>query len=79
VSTITQVHEAIATVIEQLGPYIIALTPSERQSTLKMGDKSLAFVEKARGARTLFAPLHAIRPYRFAPLTTRSSSRSPRP
>jgi hypothetical protein len=46
-ATITQVHEQISNVIQQLQPYIIALTPSERQSMLKMGDKSLAFVEKA--------------------------------
>jgi hypothetical protein len=29
-------------------PFVIALTPQERQSTLKMGDKNRAFVEKAR-------------------------------
>jgi hypothetical protein len=46
-ATITQVHEDISAVIQQLRPYIIALTPNERQTMLKMGDKSLAFVEKA--------------------------------
>ncbi|MDR1147553.1 MAG: hypothetical protein LBK66_02865 [Spirochaetaceae bacterium] len=46
-ATITQVHSQISAVIQQIQPYIIALTPHERQTMLKMGDKSLAFVEKA--------------------------------
>jgi hypothetical protein len=46
-ATITQVHGQIAAVIQTLTPHIIALTPHERQTMLKMGDKSLAFVEKA--------------------------------
>jgi hypothetical protein len=46
-ATITQVHSQISAIIQQLQPYIIALTPHERQTMLKMGDKSLAFVEKA--------------------------------
>jgi hypothetical protein len=46
-ATITQVHGQISAVKQTLQPYIIALTPHERQTMLKMGDKSLAFVEKA--------------------------------
>jgi hypothetical protein len=46
-ATITQVHGQISAVIQQLAPYTVALTPHERQTMLKMGDKSLAFVEKA--------------------------------
>jgi hypothetical protein len=46
-ATITQVHGQISAAIQQLQPHTIALTPHERQTMLKMGDKSLAFVEKA--------------------------------
>jgi hypothetical protein len=46
-ATITQVHGQISAVIQTLAPHTIALTPHERQTMLKMGDKSLAFVEKA--------------------------------
>jgi hypothetical protein len=46
-AAITQAHGQIAAVIQQLAPHTIALTPHERQTMLKMGDKSLAFVEKA--------------------------------
>ncbi|MDR2742691.1 MAG: hypothetical protein LBB98_11150 [Treponema sp.] len=46
-ATITQVHGQIAAVVDALAPHTIALTPHERQTILKMGDKSLAFVEKA--------------------------------
>jgi hypothetical protein len=44
---ITQAHGQISAVIQQLQQYTIALTPHERQIMLQMGDKSLAFVEKA--------------------------------
>jgi hypothetical protein len=46
-SAITQVHGQITAAIQTLAPHTIALTPHERQTLLKMGDKSLAFVEKA--------------------------------
>ncbi|MDR2517352.1 MAG: hypothetical protein LBC88_08245 [Spirochaetaceae bacterium] len=46
-AAITQAHNQIAALIQQLAPYTIALTPHERQTMLKMGDKSIAFVEKA--------------------------------
>jgi hypothetical protein len=46
-AVITQAHGQISAVIQQLAPHTIALTPHERQTMLKMGDKSLAFVEKA--------------------------------
>ncbi|MDR1957946.1 MAG: hypothetical protein LBQ54_02700, partial [Planctomycetaceae bacterium] len=42
--------EAQARVDELIGllsPYMLSLTPSERQEMLKMGEKSLSFVEKA--------------------------------
>jgi hypothetical protein len=45
-ATITQIHGQIAAAIQTLAPYTIALTAHERQTMLKMGDKSLAFVEK---------------------------------
>ena len=48
-AAITQAHGQISAVIQQLAPHTIALTPHERQIMLKMGDKSLAFVEKAHG------------------------------
>jgi hypothetical protein len=46
-AAIIQAHGQIAAVIQQLAPHTIALTPHERQTMLKMGDKSLAFAEKA--------------------------------
>lgn len=41
-----EVMAAIATIKEKL-PFLIDLTPEQRQSLLKMGDKSRAFVSKA--------------------------------
>ncbi|MDR1248604.1 MAG: hypothetical protein LBK63_04795 [Treponema sp.] len=46
-AVLTQVRGQITAAMQALAPYIIALTPHERQTLLKMGDKSLAFVEKA--------------------------------
>ena len=43
---ISQINDALTTLQTLLEPYAIALTPQERHSLLKMGDKSLAFVEK---------------------------------
>ena len=44
---ITQVHTQLTAILSQLRDYVTPLTPQERHSLLKMGDKSLAFVEKA--------------------------------
>jgi hypothetical protein len=46
-AVITQVHGHISAALQALAPYTLALTPQERRTMLKMGDKSLAFVEKA--------------------------------
>jgi hypothetical protein len=51
-AAITQVHEQIAALIELLQPFTLALTPNERQTMLKMGDKSFAFMEKAHDYAT---------------------------
>jgi len=40
------IKAAVAT-IKQKMPFLIALTPEERRSLMKMGDKSLAFVTKS--------------------------------
>jgi hypothetical protein len=45
-SIVKQVHDQIEAVKTALAPYMLALTPQERQNILKMGDKSLAFVGK---------------------------------
>ena len=45
-ATLTQVYTQIEAVKTALAPYTLALTPQERHSMLKMGDRSLAFVEK---------------------------------
>jgi hypothetical protein len=47
-TVLTQVHDQLAAILQLLQPYTVALTPHERQTLLKMGDKSLAFVEKTR-------------------------------
>lgn len=41
------ISEAIATLKSLLSPYLIALTPADRQRVPKMGDGTLPFVEKA--------------------------------
>ncbi|MDR1400541.1 MAG: hypothetical protein LBJ41_11515 [Treponema sp.] len=46
-AVLTQVYGQIEAVKTALKPYTLALTPQERRSLLKMGDRSLAFVEKA--------------------------------
>jgi hypothetical protein len=45
--TLKQVYAQIEAAKTALAPYMLALTPQERHAMLKMGDKSLAFVEKA--------------------------------
>jgi hypothetical protein len=46
-ANIAQIRQNINAIMTSIAPYVIALTPPERQSMLKMGDKSLAFVEKS--------------------------------
>jgi hypothetical protein len=48
-AVLTQIHTQISGILTSLQPYVTALTPQERRDMLKMGDKSLAFVEKAHG------------------------------
>jgi hypothetical protein len=45
-ATLKQVYGQIEAVKTALATYTLALTPQERRAMLKMGDKSLAFVEK---------------------------------
>ena len=51
-ATLTQVYGQIAAVKTALAPYTLALTQQERHAMLKMGDKSLAFVEKTHDYAT---------------------------
>jgi hypothetical protein len=46
-ATLEQIQNSLHTMLQQLTPYATPLTPQERHALLKMGDKSLAFVEKA--------------------------------
>ncbi|MBK8444875.1 MAG: hypothetical protein IPL35_16360 [Sphingobacteriales bacterium] len=43
---LTELLKAVAVIKEKL-PFLVNLTPEERQSYARMGDKSLAFVEKS--------------------------------
>ncbi|GAB3225931.1 hypothetical protein J0A67_08085 [Algoriphagus aestuariicola] len=43
---ITKVKDALKLVVDTLGPYVIALTPEDRRTMLKMGDGTEPFVEK---------------------------------
>lgn len=43
---VKQVLEYLSKIQEILKPYLIALSPDERQKMLKMGDKTVSFVEK---------------------------------
>ncbi|MDR1660836.1 MAG: hypothetical protein LBR95_00155 [Azoarcus sp.] len=45
--TLTQISEQINAIIQQIQPYAVTLSTKERRVMLKMGEKSLAFVEKA--------------------------------
>lgn len=42
-----QIDQSLKTVFGILGPKLITLTPDERKEMAKMGDKTVAFVEKA--------------------------------
>jgi hypothetical protein len=46
-SVLADAQSHIDAAIAGLRPYMIALTPAERHEILKMGDKTLSFVEKA--------------------------------
>jgi hypothetical protein len=55
----TAILNAIETIKTKLSPYLIALTPQERQNLAKMSDKTLAFVSKTLsycGSNPEFAP-----------------------
>ncbi len=43
---ITKVKDALKLVADTLGPYLIALTPKDRSTIIKMGDGTEPFVEK---------------------------------
>lgn len=45
--TLEQAHALLKQAAELLAPYTLALTPAERQEIPKMGEKTLAFVDKA--------------------------------
>jgi hypothetical protein len=47
-AVLTQVQTAITQIVTALKPYLQPLTPQERQDMLKMGDKTVAFVQKTR-------------------------------
>jgi hypothetical protein len=44
---LTQAQTKIQEVLTLLSPYLLALTPAERQGMPKMGEKTISFVEKA--------------------------------
>lgn len=44
---LTEINNAIATLKAKLSPYLIAITPAERQAVPKMSDGTIPFVEKA--------------------------------
>ncbi|SHN35115.1 hypothetical protein SAMN04488057_1253 [Cyclobacterium lianum] len=44
---LTSIREALNTLKTTLGPYLIALTPAQRQTVPKMSDGTIPFVEKA--------------------------------
>ncbi|GHU14537.1 hypothetical protein FACS1894161_5200 [Spirochaetia bacterium] len=44
---LTQAQTKIQEVLTLLHPYLLALTPSERQGMPKMGEKTISFVEKS--------------------------------
>jgi hypothetical protein len=55
---ITAVQEKLTEIMSSLDPYLIALSPDERQTIPKMSDKTLPFVEKTM-AYTESAPQFA--------------------
>jgi hypothetical protein len=45
--TLEQISAQLGAIIQQIQPYAVTLSTKERHDILKMGDKSLGFVEKA--------------------------------
>ena len=45
-SDLAEINAALATLEAKLQPHLVKLTPEERQDLLKMGDKTVAFVQK---------------------------------
>ncbi|RYU80273.1 hypothetical protein [Hymenobacter persicinus] len=43
---LAQVQESLNAIKAALAPYLISLTPEERKAMLRMGDKTVAFVQK---------------------------------
>jgi hypothetical protein len=46
-TVLTEAQTKIDEVIALLAPFMLALTPTERQGLPKMGEKTIGFVEKA--------------------------------
>ena len=46
-NVLDEVKQKISESIALLNPYIVSLTPEERSDLAKLGDKTLAFVEKS--------------------------------
>ena len=53
---LAQVQQHLTAVRALLAPYLVPLTPEQRQDLPKMGDKSVAFVQKAADYSTALAP-----------------------
>lgn len=54
-ATLTQATALLDQLRALLAPYLLSLTPAEREQMPKMGDKSLAFVQKAADYSTSLA------------------------
>ncbi|MDR0421445.1 MAG: hypothetical protein LBH72_00330 [Proteiniphilum sp.] len=54
---LAQIRADIKSALTRLAPYRLALTPDERHKMLKMGDKTLSFVEKAQNYIHLYPSL----------------------
>lgn len=53
---LAQVQQHLDAARALLAPYLVPLTPEQRQDLPKMGDKSVAFVQKAADYSTALAP-----------------------
>ncbi len=51
-NVLDEVKQKISESIALLNPYIVSLTPEERSDLAKLGDKTLAFVEKTKSHST---------------------------
>lgn len=54
-ATLAQAQQHLDALRTLLAPYLVSLTPEERQTQAKMGDKSTAFVQKAADYSTALA------------------------